>query len=291
MTTTEVRDATPADLAAIAEVAIAAGQDEEWAGSDPRYIRHLLAHGRVMVAERDGEVLGFGASQQIGVGSAAITMLCDLFIHPGERGSGCGRAMLSQLWAAPSPRMTFSSLHAHALPLYTSFGLDAWWPLLYLSGQPDALTTPSGWDSRPATAAEVSALELDWTGVDRAADHRAWAGRPGGMPVLARRDGQVRAAGTVAGDGAEYGLVHLVLDPAADDEAARDAVLAVLAGLAGVAGPRAADGTARACLPGPHPAVRPLLREGWRVGDFDLFMATDPALVNPRRVVLSPPQA
>ena len=30
--------------------------------------------------------------------------------------------------------MTFSSLHAHALPLYTRFGVDAWWPLLYLAG-------------------------------------------------------------------------------------------------------------------------------------------------------------
>ena len=48
--------------------------------------------------------------------------------------------MLAALWPGTrGHRMTFSSLHAHALPLYTSFGLDAWWPLLYLRGRVDAL--------------------------------------------------------------------------------------------------------------------------------------------------------
>ena len=41
--------------------------------------------------------------------------------------------------------MTFSSLHANAVPLYTSFGVDAWWPLLYLRGDVRRLTTPPGW--------------------------------------------------------------------------------------------------------------------------------------------------
>jgi hypothetical protein len=42
------------------------------------------------------------------------------------------------------------------------------------------------------------------------------------------------------------------------------------------------------CLPGPHPAVRALLAAGWRVEEFDLFMATEPDLLNPRRAVPSP---
>ena len=52
MTKLEVRAATEDDLAAIAAVAEATGQVEEWSGSDPAYVRHLLAHGQVMVAER-----------------------------------------------------------------------------------------------------------------------------------------------------------------------------------------------------------------------------------------------
>jgi hypothetical protein len=59
-------------------------------------------------------------------------------------------------------------------------------------------------------------------------------------------------------------------------------VLAVLAALT------PEDGVARVCLPAPHPAVRPLLAAGWRVGEFDLFMATEPGLIDPRRAAPSP---
>jgi hypothetical protein len=128
----------------------------------------------------------------------------------------------------------------------------------------------------------VAALELAWTGVDRSDDHLAWARRPGGASVLAWRGGQVMAAGTVGGAGGEYGLTHLALAPPAEDADSAAAVLAALAGLP------AESGLARVCLPGPHPAVRPLLAAGWRVEEFDLFMATEPSLLDPRRAVPSP---
>jgi RNA polymerase sigma-70 factor (ECF subfamily) len=278
-----IREAGPADLCAIAKVAVAAGQDEEWSGSDPAYLRHLLAHGRVVVAGHGAEVTGFGAIRQLGTGPAAVQMLCDLFVDPRSHGRGLGRAMLAELWQGDAPRMTFSSQHAHALPLYTRFGLDAWWPLLYLAGPVAALARPAGWEVAGSTPGQVSDLEREWTGTDRAADHAAWAARPAGQPVLARLHGQPLAAGTVAGEGAEYGLVHLALAPAAGTAGAGPAVLAVLAALEPPAG-----GPARVCLPAPHPAVRPLLAAGWRCGYQDLFMATDPGLLDPRRAVPSP---
>ena len=118
--------------------------------------------------------------------------------------------------------------------------------------------------------------------MDRSADHRAWAARPHGQPVRAFRRGELAAAGTAAGHGAEYGLVHLAIAPGAP---AGDAVLAVLASL------KAPDGRARVCLPGPHPAVRLLFAAGWRHEDTDVFMASDPGLLDPRRAVPSPAQA
>jgi len=279
----EVREAVPADLPQIAAVALATGQDEEWGGADPAYMTHLLAHGRVVVGVAGGSVAGFGATRAVGSGPGAVSMLCDLFVHPEVHGSGCGRAMLAALWPGTGGRrMTFSSLHTHALPLYTSFGLDAWWPLLYLRGRVDALAAPAGWQSAPAPPASVAAAELAWTGADRSAEHQAWARRPGGAGVLAVRDGEVMAAGTVGGAGDEFGVTHLAVRPAADDACAATAVLTVLAALA------PEDGTARVCLPAPHPAVRPLLAAGWRVGEFDLFMATEPGLIDPRRAVPSP---
>jgi GNAT superfamily N-acetyltransferase len=309
MSTITVRPATPGDFPEIAKVAVATGQDEEWAGSDAAYLAYLLEHGTLLVAGRDGAVTGFGASRLIGGGPAAVSMLCDLFVHPGTHGRGCGRAILSQLWpdgAAPR-RMTFSSQHAHALPLYTRFGLDAWWPLLYLTGEVAAVRAPDGWTVAPPPVAEggvaeggvakaraagaavtsavdaevaaVAAAEQRWTGMDRSADHRAWAARPHGQPVRAFYHGELAAAGTVAGRGAEYGPAHLAIAP---DVPAGDAVLAVLASL------KAPDGRARVCLPGPHPAVRPLFAAGWRHGDSDVFMASDPGLLDPRRAVPNP---
>ena len=277
----EVHEATPDDLDAIAAVALAAGQDEEWGGADPAYTAHLLAHGRVVVGISGGSVIGFGAVRQIG----AVSMLCDLFVDPRAHGGGCGRAMLASLWPGDGPRMTFSSLHAHALPLYTSFGLDAWWPLLYLRGRAATLTVPGGWRSETAAPADVAAYELAWTGTDRSDDHLAWARRPAGSGMLTQRDGEVMASGTVGGADGEYGLIHLALEPSAG---AADAAAAVLAVLAVLRPGRPADGTVRACLPAPHPAVRPLLAGGWRVEEFDLFMASEPDLLDPRRTVPSP---
>jgi GNAT superfamily N-acetyltransferase len=326
MTSTLVRAATAADVPAIAKVAVAAGQDEEWAGSDPAYLDWLLANGRLLVAVRDGALAGFGATRRIGTGPAAVSMLCDLFVHPDAHGQGIGQAVLAQLWRDEPRRMTFSSLHAHALPLYTRFGVDAWWPLLYLAGpvaavaEVAAVADPAGWSVAAADPAVVAAAEARWTGVDRAADHRAWAARPHGQSALVLRkgvsleevlresaalegaaregaaregaareggvwEGGVLAAGTVAGQGDEYGIVHLAVPPGASDADATAAVLGLLASL------DAPEGRARVCLPAPHPAVRPLLEAGWHVTDKDLFMASEPDLLDPRRAVPCPSAA
>jgi GNAT superfamily N-acetyltransferase len=286
-----VRDAAERDRGAIAAVAIATGQHEEWSAANPGYIGHLMQRGRLVVAELSGKVAGFGAVQRLGSGRDAVTMLCDLFVDPAAHGKGCGRAMLANLWTGAERRMTFSSLHSHAIPLYTSFGLDAWWPLLYLRGQPGRLPAPDGWRVEPASADDVAQLEFGWTGVDRAADHRAWGARLGGCPVIASARGEAVAAGTVIGAGPARGIEHLALSPAADDAAAAAAVLAVVRGLEAVEAGDPQGGVAQICLPAPHPAVRPLLAAGWKFDEFDLFMATEPGLLDPRRAVPSPGQA
>jgi hypothetical protein len=278
----EVRAAVPADLPQIAGVAHATGQGGEWAGADPAYMTHLLAHGSVAVGVMGGSVIGFGATRQLGSGPGAVSVLCDLFVRPQAHGSGCGRAMLAWLWPGSGRRMTFSSLHGHALPLYASFGLDAWWPLLYLRGRVDAVVAPAGWRAEAAEAPDVAALELAWTGVDRSDDHLAWVRRPDGAGLLARRGDQVLAAATVGGAGGEYGLTHLALPPSATSADAAAAVLTVLASL----DPEGRQ--ALVCLPAPHPAVRMLLGARWRIEEHDLFMATDPALLDPYRAVPSP---
>jgi hypothetical protein len=48
---------------------------------------------------------------------------------------------------------------------------------------------------------------------------------------------------------------------------------------------------AQVCLPAPHPAVRALFAAGWRFDEFDVFMASEPGLLDPRRAIPSPGQA
>jgi GNAT superfamily N-acetyltransferase len=266
-------------------VATAAGQaDDPFGGTNPAYVRHLMTVGRVVVAELAGSVAGFGAVEQIGAGPDAVTMLCDLFVDPAAHGRGLGRAMLAELWAGDGRRMTFSSLHSRAIPLYTSFGLDAWWPLLYVHGPTATLPTIDEWTVESVTPGVAARYETRWTGSDRLADLQAWAARPGGEALLVSRDDEVIAAGTVINTGPGRGITHLAISPAADEGTAAGLVLQTLAQLEGP------DPDASVCLPAPHPAVRALLARGWRFDEFDLFMATEPGLVDPRRAVPSPAQ-
>ncbi len=277
-----IRAATTADLDAISAIAIATGQGDDVDDGFPNYVRHLIGHGTFLVAVRGDAVTGYGATLPIGEGAHAVSMLTDLFIDPDGQGGGVGRAILTELWRDEPRRMTFSSLNARALPLYTSFGVDAWWPLLYLSGPVARLSPQAGWWVGAAGAAEVAALERDWTGRDRTADYELLTSRPGGTGVVASLNGRPVAVGAAGVSGAVLSLSHLTADPAATEPQAAEAVVAVLAWL------EPANGQARTYLPGPHPAVRPLLASGWKVSDFDLYMASAPELIDPRRSVPAP---
>ena len=67
-----MREAVLSDLAQIAAVARAAGQDEKRGGA-AAYITHLLAHGRVVVGVSGGSVVGFAPPRAIGSGGPCCT--------------------------------------------------------------------------------------------------------------------------------------------------------------------------------------------------------------------------
>lgn len=279
-----IRPATTADLGAIAAIAAATGQDEDFENDYPAYVSHLIAHGVMLVAEAAGRVAGFGGTIRIGSGAAAISMLTDLFIDPAAHGQGFGRAILTELWAAESRKMTFSSLHPNALPLYTSFGVDAWWPLLYLTGPVRGIAAPPRWSAEEVTPELAADLERTWTGADRTPDYQMWAARAGGAAVIAGRagrNGRPMAVGVIGGPMSESCIAHLTMARSAEGADARAAVLAVLRSL------EPPGGVTTVALPGPHPAVRPLLAAGWRISEFDLHLASEPDLIDPLRAVPS----
>ncbi|HUC58343.1 MAG TPA: GNAT family N-acetyltransferase [Streptosporangiaceae bacterium] len=273
----DVRAAEEGDIEPITAVALATGQEEAGTDGYPVYLRYLMRHGRFLVASAGDEVTGFGGTLPIGTGPAAISMLTDLFVHPSAHGTGVGRAILTELWQDQPRRMTFSSLHANALPLYSAFGVDAWWPLLYFSGQVSSLTVPAGFAVELADPGEVAALEYRWTGQNRESEHRAWAARRGGFCLVVRHAGQPVGAGS----GTRHGLSHFVAAKSAGEHAA-EAVIAALASL------QLPEGKAELCVPAPHPVTRALLAAGWRIGGFDLHMASEFGLIDARLTVPSP---
>jgi GNAT superfamily N-acetyltransferase len=268
-----VRPAGPADLAEIALVSEANDEpvgDPDGPGS--RYLDHLLRHGRLLVAEWDGTIVGFAGAIQLPMGR----FLTDLFVDPASHSRGVGGALLGEILPEDGPRLTFSSSDPRALPLYVRAGLAPWWPLLYLaapagpahlerSGAADRLTV------EPLDRAAAVELELALTGHDRSRDWALWTAVPG-QRAFGVRDGRRRVA---VGFTAPPRLGRLVLAPEGDP------VAIVLAALADAPG-GALTGLA---IPGPNPATRALLERGWRIEARDVHMASGPDLLDPTRLL------
>ncbi len=101
------------------------------ASADANYLALVRSqHGRLLVAERDDRVVAFGGAVDVD----GVAMLTDLFVAPDARGTGIGTALLDELLAGSSRRMTFSSKHPAALAAYLRAGMEPQWRLLYLKG-------------------------------------------------------------------------------------------------------------------------------------------------------------
>jgi GNAT superfamily N-acetyltransferase len=259
-----VRMAEKSDVAGIGVVSLAAGQEEIGSGAEPAYVELLLATGTVLVAHQaGGPVLGWGAIKPFRQG----TILSDLFVDPAHHGRGMGTALLARLWpGTPSDelRVTFSSQHPSALPVYLRAGLAAYWPLLYLSGNPEGLAPGRGYAERAPVQAAADA-ERHLIGDDRSRDYAYWS-QHGATGLLVRLGEQIIATGAAS----PTEVAHLAC---ADPTMAQDALSAVLRTLGGP--------SCALCVPGPHPAVRSLLAAGFAITDYDIYMSNRPDALSP----------
>jgi len=241
------------------------------------YLTHLIGRGRVVVAERAGVAVGFGAA----VDTGRARHLADLFVVPEHQGSGIGRQLLDAVYGDAWPRTTFASDDPRALPLYLRAGMAALWPNLYLAGDPRRLPPdPEDLTADIATVATVASRQAEWLGVDRTPDLAYWASRDV-RPVVVRRGGRVVGAGIGRARSTGPGRwIHTAA--AAPDEDGPTVLLAVMrAALTG------ADVTVvGGCVPGPSPLVQRLLGAGFRIADRDTFLASDPTIVDPLREIV-----
>ncbi len=284
-----IRPATADDLAAIMGV-FAANEGEADVPEDAigAYLGHLVARGRVAVAERQadpgaggaagaGGIVAFGAS----VDTGRATHLADLFVLPEHHGGGLGRRLLDTVLADDWPRTTFASDDPRALPIYVRAGMTPLWVNVYVSGDPAALPPPpAGWEVADITFEAMAGHERRWTGADRGSDLAYWGANPGSRAFGVTHGGAIVAVGfsRLRMNRNGHWIDHVQVAPDADPGPALVAAMR-----AGVRDTHLVG----ACVPGPSPLLPVLLEAGFRIGDKDIYLASEPALVDPTRELVN----
>ena len=140
-----------------------------------RLFEHIVATSpqRAWLAERAGEVLGFGIAAQRG----DMTFLSFLFVRPDAQARGIGRALLERAMAGGDYRaVCIGSMQPISAALYAAYGMVPRVPLYMFSGRPAAPLPdlPPGSEMRTISAAAVADLDRAVTGLTRPEDHTAW---------------------------------------------------------------------------------------------------------------------
>ncbi len=274
-----IRAATAEDIPAIRSILAAHGNDGPIVTVDVvgPYVAHLVRHHRTLVSALDGDLVAFGAVVDAGVS----LHLADLFVRPDRLGHGIGRPLLAALFRDAPRRTTFASSDPRAIPIYVRSGMSPLWPCLYLEGAATVLPrVPPRIDLEAADPARLAALELAWTGVDRAVDHTFWGTQDLADPFIVAEDGEpVAIVHARTRQAAPIRTIdRMLVRPGADPVAPTLAALR-----------RAArGGSVEAMVQGPSPLLRTLLDMGFVILDRDQYMASAPGLVDPARLIPNP---
>jgi hypothetical protein len=282
-----LRPASPDDLDKIWEIAFA--NDVVGAatiperGSPPPYLAHLLAHGTLLVATREGQVVGYAGR----VDRDGIAFLTDLFVAPTQQSGAVGRTLLRRIFADDPPaRCTLSSSDFRTLALYTREGMAPRWPnvLLRATAASRLALLEAGIAMAPADLddPELQFWDQACSGRLRPADLRFFVTSEWGQVFWFRR-----GAETVG-----YGIVRLGAGRLWHPEAASVGPLGVGSAadaracvIAAVAWARERRADVEVAVPGPHPALKPLLDAGFAIEYVETYCASAPALVDPMRYV------
>lgn len=279
---TTFRPASESDLAAmyfvyyLNEVSEAEAASATPPQSVPAALRHVFETGTMYVAEQDDTILAFAGA----ITRGAVTFLTDLFVRPRIQSSGLGKTLLSHVLLREQPvHCTMSSTDPRAQALYTRVGMQPVFPHYNLEWVRRAGETPSF----PETELEViegqvgSPTLLEWdaqiSGRNRPQDHIFWGARQQSIPLWFRREGTtIGYAYTRLEDATPLTTQRWVIGPLGVN-APEYATACVLAAARWVQ-ERSGEVRVRIDLPGPHPALAPLLERGFQIVYVETFQSS-----------------
>ena len=286
-----IRPATTADLPQVSDIYYRSEVRDDPNPPPPHpfgWLDHTLATGQMYIADADGAIRGYAAR----IVRAHIAYLTDLFVRAEQQSGQIGKALLA---AAMPPgealtHCTFSSTDPRAQSLYIRSGMRPLWPNFWLRGmsaEVGALPTP---DLRAVEAAPDDPALVAWDarigGRRRPEDFAYWLAVSHAVPLWLERNGarigyavvQRRSDASIRyPDGFTVGPVGALME--------EDAANCVLAAVTWACA-RAA--VVRLPVPGPHPALKPLLDAHFQIVYVETFCsaAAEP-FFDPRRYISS----
>jgi GNAT superfamily N-acetyltransferase len=284
-----VRAATADDVPRLWEIRVATEAPNPAspppAGPPSATLRHVVRSARVLVAEVNGLVVGFGGRAD----RSGVSFLTDLFVDPAWQSSAVGRTLLRELFQdAAATRFTLASSDPRAVALYTRNGMTPRWPNFDLVADAAQFRLPP---EHRSTLREADPLDPAFLDLDASVGGRR---RPEDLAFLRDEmagtffwvDGDAEPAGYAgvwreADDGVLGDTLAIGPVGGATDAAAREATLAAVAW----AHPRARR--LKISIPGPHPALPPLLEAGFRIDYIGTICASASVRLNPKRYVAS----
>jgi hypothetical protein len=248
-------------------------------GPVPAYLNHLLATGHLLVAEQDGQIAGFAGLVRRG----QTAFLTDLFVDRTRQSGAVGGTLLQAILpAAGATRLTLSSTDPRALALYTRAGMQPRWPNILLESESARLgaigETGIALVEADAGDPEFVAWDGGASGRRRPEDIAFWIREEAGTALWLRRDREVVGYAVVRfGAGRLWHPEAVTIGPIGlkRPEDSTAGVLAV------VDWARARGSYLEIAVPGPHPALAPLLDARLRIVYVETFCAADGTLIDP----------
>lgn len=242
-------------------------------GDVPGYLRHVLQTGTLVVAEQEQAIVGYAGA----ITRGPISFLTDLFVHPSHQSSQLGKALLQ---AALPPdhltlRCTVSSSDPRAQALYIRAGMVPQWPSFALRLEDPARAWPTPADIEISEAAPDDPALLEWdaqiSGRPRPLEHRYWVRKEQAVPLWFQRQQQRVGYGYIRLNAGTLWQPNAYAVGPLGVRSAEDATACALAALRWAAQRSA---VVHITVPGPHPALAPLLEHGFHIAYADIFMSS-----------------